>query len=466
MTKEQQEKVLASLYDRLLDAVTYSPDGKSASFKKEDVYFQMDKNRVIDPADFDSMVAPTNPNGDLKASAAFSAMVDAVPATGALWSDSGNKVSEVFKTIVANANTDSAIDPAQKKIYQQAYDFLNVEIETKDFKGNVSKRTDPSDTVIQYDDAQAAYIAAVTGYRTAYNDYNLDLTADQRQWNAVAPGLQNNLTQAWNKWVRAGKAQVEEAQNALASTINDAVRYAIAEGQRLVNSEHQLAPIESGGNPWLLSYALPSSWAQASSKASKLSFKSSYLNKTESSSAHQYAVEAKAQYGLWHASGGVSGSHEEKNAHMDAQNFGLEAELIAVTIKRPWLNPLLLNMTNWWLTGINKDGISNGDRSKLAGMMPIIPTGFVVARNVKITADFSEEDKKFVSNAVSTKAEGGWGPFSISGSYSYGSTKSDFQSKLDSGALHLPGLQLIAWVSAITPASPPLAAAPSRAAAS
>lgn len=454
MDQDREKKLLASLYDRLLDAVTYSPDGKSAPWRKEEVYFQMGKNFVIDPKDFSNMLSPSNPNGDMRSASAFSAMVDALPTTSPLWVDSGKKVSDTYALIARGANTATQISPEQKKIYEEAYTFLNTETETKDFKGNVKKKTEPSDVVIAYDDAQAAYITAVGGYRTAYDGYNLDVTKDQRAWNAVAPGLQLNIDQAWNKWNRAGKTEVEEAQNALASSVNNAIRYVIQESQRLVSDEHRLAPL-AGEGAWLPSYALPTSWALESSKASKLSFTSAYLNKSESTFAQQYSAEASGSWGLWHASGGVSGGKEEKTAHMDAQNLTLEAELIAVSIKRPWFNPLLLSMKDWYVLGYDKNGISNGDSRDLKGVMPLVPTGFVVARNVKITADFSEEDKKFVSSSISTKASGGWGPFSVSGSYSQSSSKSDFQSKFDGGTLQLPGLQLIAWISAITPACPP-----------
>jgi hypothetical protein len=453
MDKDREKKLLASLYDRLLDAVTYSPEGKSAPWRKDEIYFQMGKNLVLDPKDFANMLNPSNPGGDMRSASAFSAMVDALPTTSPLWVDSGKKVSDVYATIANNANTKSQVSKEQKEIYEQAYRFLNTETETKDFKGNAKKKTEPSDVAIAYDEAQAAYITAVGGYRTAYDGYNLDLVKDQRAWNAVAPGLQLNIDQAWNKWNRAGKTEVEQAQNALMSSINNAISYVIAESQRLISNEHKLAPL-AGEGAWLPSYALPTSWAAESSKASKLTFTSSYLNKTESTFAQSYSAEASGSWGLWHASGGVSGGKEEKTSHMDAQNLTLDAELISVTIKRPWFNPLLFSMKEWFVLGYDRYGISNCNPADLKGVMPLVPTGFVVARNVKISADFSEEDKKFVSNSISTKASGGWGPFSVSGSYSQSSSKSEFQSKFDGGTLQLPGLQLIAWISAITPASP------------
>ncbi|RZT96264.1 hypothetical protein EV201_0900 [Ancylomarina subtilis] len=457
MTPDKEKQVLESLYDRLFDAITYSPDGKVASWHKDTTFIQFAKNIVINPDDFVDMMNPGNPNGSLTKAELFSAMVDALPNTDAMWSDSGQKISDVYGTIVRGANSDSKPNPDQQKLYQQAFNFLNVEVEKKTMSG-VKTVTEPSPEADAYDEAQAAYITAVGGYRTAYDGYDLDKKEDQRAWNAVAPGLQLTLDQAWNKWVRASKAEVEEAQNALVSTINDAVKYVIAESIKMINEQHQMAPSTPGGNPWLPSYALPTNWYDDSCKASKLTFKSSYLNKTASSSATQYASEASGSWGLWHASGGVSGSSEEQRSHMDAENLTLEAELINVTIKRSWFNPLILKMKDWFVNGIEKGGISNAQIENLLGIMPLIPTGFIIARNVKITADFSSEDKSFIAKSISTKASGGWGPFSVSGSYSHSSSKSNFQAKFDGGTLELPGLQLIGWINSIMPYSPPEAA--------
>jgi hypothetical protein len=432
--------------------VTYAPDGKSAAFPKN-IYFQMTKNTVLNPTDFADMVSPENPNGDQTKAEAFSGMVDALPKPGALWSDSTKKLSGVLG-ILAQANTDSKPSESQKKDYADAYNFLNTTTKTKDYKGNEKSKVDPSDIAIAYDNAQSAYVAAVSGFRTAYNGYDLTKKEDQRAWNAAAPALQNLLNQTWQAWVRSGKDEVEGARAAMASTINDAVRFAIDETRRMLGAEYQL-PSATGQGTWFPSYALPTGWAQADLRGSKLKFTSAYLNKTESTSAQTYGLEASGSYGLFRASVGVEGEYKTSNKHMDAQNLTLEAELIAVTIMRPWFNPLLFGMNSWWVTGYNKNGLSNGDAANPQGDVPLIPTGFVVAKNVKVTADFSEEDKKFVSNAISTKASGGWGPFSISGKYGYSSSKEEFQSKFDGGSLEFPGLQLIAWISTVTPASPP-----------
>lgn len=454
MTPEQEQKVLESLYDRLYDAVTYAPGGKEGAFPKN-AYFQMTKNTVLNPDDFANMMNPANPMGDQAKAEFFSGMVDALPSPGALWSDSGNTLSKFVEDDLTMANTASKPNPEQLATYKAAYEFLNTTKETKDFRGNVKKTTEPSDIALAYEQARSAYINAIAGYRTAYNGYDMSQTADQRKWNAAAPPLQNLVDSTWNAWGRSGKAEVEEAQAALASTINDAVSNAIEEQQRLCSPQYQLPSLTPAGHPWLPSYAIPTNWASGELKGCELALSSAYLDKTSSSTAHSYGVEAKGSYGLFHAKVGVSGESKDERSHMQAENLTLKAELIAVNIRRPWFNPLLLGMKDWWVNGYDAGKFSNGDAASPQGQFPLIPTGFVVARNVSISADFSEEDKSFISNTVNTSVEAGWGPFSLKGNYSYSSSKSEFSSKFDGGTLTLPGLQLIAWISTVPPYCPP-----------
>jgi len=453
MTPEQEQQVLESLYDRLYDAVTYAPGGKESAFPKN-AYFQMTKNAVLNPADFAAMMSPVNPNGDQRMTEFFSQMVDVVPKPGVLWSDSGKRVSGLAKDVLSQANTTLKPDPDQQATYDAAYNFLNTTTETKDFRGNVKKKTDPSDVAIAYDEAKAAYIAAVSGFRTAYIAYDLTKTADQRAWNAAAPTLQNLVDSTWNRWNRSGKAEVEEAQNALSSTINNAVSHAIDEDRRMTGDAYTLPVNTPTGYPWFPSYANPTNWAE-DAKGPKLTLSSANLNKTSSSTAHTYGLEASGSYGLFHASVGVEGGHKEEHAHMDAQNLELSAELIAVTIMRPWFNPLLLGMKGWKIDGYTAGGISNGDPLKPDGEYSLIPMGFVVARNVSVKADFSTSDQKFISDTVNTSVSGGWGPFSLKAKYGYSSSQSEMKSTFDGATLTFPGLQLIAWISTVPSVSPP-----------
>jgi len=454
MTPEQEQQVLEALYDRLYDAVTYAPGGKDSAFPKN-VYFQMAKNTVLNPADFADMMSPVNPMGDQTSSEYFSRMVDALPAPGALWGDSKQKLTQFVTGTLAQAITTLKPDPEQQATYDAAYNFLNTTTETTNFKKEVTKKTDPSDIAIAYKKAQAAYVAAVSGYRTSYNGYNLKDKADQRAWNASAPVLQNLVDSTWDDWERSGKAEVEEAQEALASTINNAVSYAISEQRRVTGGNYTLPANTPGGYPWFPSYAMPTNWADDDVTGPKLELSSSNLTQTESSASHTYGLAASGSYLGFHATVGVDGEHKEQSSHMKADSLKLSAELIAVNIVRPWFNSLLLGMTGWKVLGQARGSFSNGDPLKPAGLVPLIPVGFVVARNVSITANFAEDDKKFISDAVNTSVEGGWGPFTLKAKYGFSKSDSTATATLDGGTLTFPGLQLIAWISTVPPLSPP-----------
>ena len=315
----------------------------------------------------------------------------------------------------------------------------------------------PSKIALTYDENETAYVTAVTGYRNAYNGYDLDNIPDQRAWAANEPTLQNTLTQAWNKWNREGKKNVEEAQQLLVTTINDAVRYAIEQVQDSFKPERLMAPLVADQPRWSLSYAMPTNWYDAGCKGSGLSLKSSHLNKTATSEATQYSAGASVGWGLWSFGGSVSGGSKEDHAHMDAQSFELSAELILVRIMRPWLNTALFTMSGWNVTGYEKDGISKGTLEGDVGdlLLPLIPTAFVVAKNVVIDFGSDTQDTSHVEKMISTSAKVGWGPFSVSGSYSHSSSKDTFNSTFDGGKLRLPGMQLLGWLNTITPACPP-----------
>jgi hypothetical protein len=455
MKPEQEQQLLDAFYDRLFDAVTHAPDGKTAPFP-QNIHFQMCKNEVLDPAEFENMLGPTNPNGDQRGAELFAQMVDRLPNPGVLWSDSTQRLSQVVRDTLAQANTKVQTNEEQRAIYDQAFKFLNTTMVSENFKGEKTEQVVPSPIVLAYEEARRAYVDAVTGYRTAYLDYNLDTVEGQRGWNVAAPRLRNLVEKTYNEWNRSGRANVEEAQQALESTINNAVSHAIAEVRRLSDPNARRASVLMTGEPWHLSVAVPSNWASAKIRGAQFRFSSKNIRKNESSRVDSYGVEAEGRYGLFHASGGVEGEHERKTHHMGAEQVTIEAELLTVTILRPWFNPLLLALDGWWVDGLKQGALSNGDVAAPKGIVPLIPTAFVVARNVTIKANFSAEDEKFVRDSVKAKLAVGWGPFSISGSYGHESSSHEFESNIANGELRVPGLQLLAWISTVPPASPPM----------
>lgn len=459
MTPDQEKQLLQALYDRLFQAITYAPDGKEGAFDPSTTLLQLSKNEAIFPNDFKNQLTPMNPNGDLNAGYQFSAMVDAVPALEPTYAPSTKKVSDTYKEIVDGANTDAEVDPKQKATYDANYGYLNQVTSIPNPPPQPPTETPGPSAIAQtYDDNQQAYITALGGYRTAMLGYDLTKTADQRAWNAVAPGLQLNIDKAWNAWVRGGKANVERAQNALVSTINDIISAVIGDSQKAVADA---AWITSGANKYLLSYPLPGDWAKGSGSKGATDFKltSANLQTSSDSNFNSYGGGTSFSLGLWSVGGSFNHTDGQTNSHMDASTVEIGAKLTLVRIMRPWLNSLLFDTKGWWLKGQPINQISNGKLLGNAGaMLPLIPTAFVVMSDVTIKADFSAQDQQHIESATSGSASVGWGPFSISGSYSHSESHDKFKSTYDAGTIRIPGMQIVAWVNEITHASPPMAA--------
>jgi hypothetical protein len=121
-----------------------------------------------------------------------------------------------------------------------------------------------------------------------------------------------------------------------------------------------------------------------------------------------------------------------------SKNFAISFRYAQVTISRPWLKLALLTTGNWYIPGTAASAYATGTTSGNTGMFPLLPTSFIVIRNLKITANWSAEDRANASKAAA------FGPFSTVGA------------TFNQDTLEIPGLQVVAWLSRLMPPLPPL----------
>jgi hypothetical protein len=110
-------------------------------------------------------------------------------------------------------------------------------------------------------------------------------------------------------------------------------------------------------------------------------------------------------------------------------------EYMLVTLRRPWLNPLLFDASDWFVAGEDAGFCSSGSLTDNRGVLPLIPTGMLIGRSVDIAAEWSASDASFVSAAKSAGEPVSFGPFLLSSP--------------DKSALHVIG-----WTSYLVPFSP------------
>ena len=466
MTQEQEKQLLQAIYDRLYDAITYQPGGGKNPFKDDETFIHFCKNAAIDTKSFENPRTPSNPGGSLETSEIFARMVDKVSPLSLEWENTNDSLSFVYKNIVNSANATTEPDEKAREIYEKAYNYLHPEVTTENpFTGEkVTERTDSADYVA-YEANMSDYITAIQDYRLAYNQY-LDYLNDEnpeikkratRDWQANALSLENKIRSSFHKLQTGNAKTVEQALNILETTTNDGIRQALESAKMAVSQGCHFASSLGLTDDWLFSYPIPSDWTNDNCKGfTELKIKGSQAEIHNKSSVHKFSVDSSFNYGLWRVKVGASGDFEHTSSTTDKDSIEIQAKIAKVSIERPWFMESIFRLSNW-VTNVaeGKGQISNGkiDSTNQGHLIPMYPVAFIVAKDIVIKADFSHEDEEHIKQSLQAKTSVGWGPFSISGGYSYGLSKDNFHSDYEDGEIRIPGMQIIGWVSRVIPYS-------------
>ncbi len=174
--------------------------------------------------------------------------------------------------------------------------------------------------------------------------------------------------------------------------------------------------------------------------------------------------------------------------HDTARDLEISLEYMLCTINRPGLVSDVFYMRNWYMVGQRANAISDGTETNQANIsdpaklpfLPMIPQQFLVVRNVVISTKTWGDDSEALKSAFGGD-EGSNSARSFSGNASFGflgigasashsqdhekgqgsnweSNKSSdhLGTTFDGETLKIPGAQIIAFLSDIVPACPPL----------
>lgn len=181
-----------------------------------------------------------------------------------------------------------------------------------------------------------------------------------------------------------------------------------------------------GGRPYPrnLYYPKYATWIDPKLSWTKVSFSQKDFSQTTTNGSTSSGGGLGASYGLFSIGGSASGSSDWKSLNQDVSSISVSFEVLRVNIERPWMDTMVFYSNAWrWGCGLSvtdKPVISDGgDPSKgqqLTGIMPLLPTGMLVARNLKVSMNVSS----FLQNTVNSQSSAGgsvsFGPFSLGGS--------------------------------------------------
>ncbi|MGW8959968.1 hypothetical protein [Paenibacillus sp. NPDC055715] len=170
-----------------------------------------------------------------------------------------------------------------------------------------------------------------------------------------------------------------------------------------------------------------------------------------------WSAGGSAWYGLFSVGAQASGSKIEMSENQKSTNFSAEFEFVQIPICRPWFEPGFFSMRAWtldelWDLNFDKK-VSNGEE-KPVGRLVAYPVTALFVRNVRLKFDEADAQMQYVNSQIQAGGRVGWGPFSLSGSYSRGSEKRDQKAHSEGGAIVIEGIQLIGFVNNIFPKSP------------
>jgi hypothetical protein len=159
--------------------------------------------------------------------------------------------------------------------------------------------------------------------------------------------------------------------------------------------------------------------------------------------------------------GGAGGGSTYQHQESDVSNIEVKFDYLRVRIERPWLVQDIFGYKFWtWSKTVGFSYISDGGNlgidppQRPIGRMPFLPTHFILVKNVELSANFSHNDSTFIASQISARASAGWGPFSISGSYSESTTEQYTHASFDGTTLKIAQPQIIAFAGTLLPKTP------------
>lgn len=369
-----------------------------------------------------------------------------------------SKVSDSWYAIITGANgipIESVLTPAMK----QAYDRAQAKLVDQD-----SNPTAHYQAYLQYQDE---YRGKVRSWHKAYANAFTDPMKLQA-WPVEGTSYHDEADEAMDRWVSFGfKHEVEDALATLAAQGTDPAIALISRAKkRFVNSLNEFQSV--GEIPYTV--LLPRSWYDRDNDDGWNDYTSSdfHAEVHYRSSSTSYGGGTNFPVGFWKVGGKFEESKEQTSLGITTNDLEITFKYCACDIKRPWLDASLLNLKNWFLMGNSKKGcISNGTMSQELPanaieptFLPSVVTSMILIKDLSIR--WRDWKSSWESRAESSSGDAsiGFAGFAVSGSFSHHNKQRDFECDASGEALKIPGIQLIGYVSMITPLAPGVDSAP------
>jgi hypothetical protein len=370
--------------------------------------------------------------------ATLATILNAVPNPNWVYSQTGESVANVYDDVLKSKELPIVeLTAAQKKQLQEAQDLL---------MGPKFEMTPRYENYLKY---KKQYEDALTAYQTAR-------TTAANTGAEMPPGVEDALDQARKEWNSFGfRAQIDGAQ----ATINNLQQLDPNAWWERLEGQYEKATVK-GVSTFQLTNVYPDYKILLGDRGwTSFSFSKTDATHQATASAVSAGGGASASWGLWRVAAEADYSKSKHFESNDALGMTVNMEMMRATIMRPWLDPLVFRAHSWRFGAqFHNQHVSMGTfvpgTMPDGTLMPLFPTGILVARNLSISGAFSHADQERISEAISGSASVGWGPFAISGHYSQSKESEISHANASATAIANPDPQIIGFFCDVLPVSP------------
>ena len=400
----------------------------------------------------------------------FACAVDFVPDISGVYA--GDKQQTIYRSSEARMShmygeilrfskvVQSDLTPQEKEKLEKFRGLMYQEKVTKNLvTDEETKITVPGPVILAYNDAFSDYLDAATNYQS--KRIQAMVATGQPGAQAVADFQFNGenyflkVKNASDKWTTQGYRNEVDQMNAY---INQVTQRSMALWKQRLLELYDRASITDLDSNSLFKYTtiIPGNFANASGWTS-YSFYHEIVNAHSSWSTSSWSGGAGINLGFWRVSAGASGQAQSSQSNLNISNFRISFDLVQAIITRPWFYPEFFINRGWTLRrgeGWNFDQYPSDGSAVPAGNFIGYPTQAIFVRNLVIeSAEFASAFEQH-SSSVGGGGSVGWGPFSISGSYSKASGGSSYNMDRQGARITVPGMQIIAFINHLIPKAP------------
>lgn len=334
------------------------------------------------------------------------------------------------------------------RLYQDILEFSALPKKTL----TSAEEAEISDLLQWLGDNRALYDLYMGRYEEADTLYQAEVNSQDPD-NALIGRLRRKRTQARRDWQTFGKKRDYESRQARVIYLyrGDPVSHF----QNLQDEVDSAKLFDSTGAEFLPTYLQPSvsEWLAAGTSWGEYDKTVAESDTYDYSKSTSWSGRVKAGWGLFSGSAGASGSKVFTHHNTTTSAVNVKFEYLRVRLlRRTWFDRNVFGYRFWtWKDTTGYRTISDGGNLMInppvapLGECPVVPTNLIVARNVRLSANWSMEDRTYLEENLTTSASAGWGPFSVSGSYTEQKIEKKVSARFDGVEISIDQPQIIGY---------------------